>query len=364
MISSAEIQALRAAHELSRTPGVPPGPNPRVGCVLLSPTGVTVGSGFHRGAGTAHAEIDALTQAGDQATGATAVVTLEPCNHVGRTSPCAQALISAGVARVVYAVADPGVDSAGGADTLRAAGIDVVYLGDASSDDAIGAEPAYRAVIEQLRPWIFSTQHERPFVTLKTASSLDGRVAAADGSSRWITGVQARAEVHELRTQVDAIMIGTSTAITDDPSLTARSANGNLLDYQPLRVIVGKRDLQPGSQLMRQDSAGGEVKHLRTHDIAQVLDTLHRQQVHHVLVEGGPTLSTAFIQAGLVNQWISYVAPLIVGSGPSVVGDLGTVTMSQATRWRVVGVASVGADVKIMAEPVHLHEATSDRRGA
>ena len=180
----AEQAAMRRALTIAVTPGVPRGPNPRVGCVLLDPAGTTIAEGFHEGAGTPHAEAAALAAAGPAARGATAVVTLEPCNHTGRTGPCVDALLAAGIARVVLAQPDPNPIAAGGADRLSAAGVDVVR--GVLEDEA-------RAINEA---WTFAVEQGRPMVTWKVASTLDGHVAATDGSSRWITGEEARAQVH------------------------------------------------------------------------------------------------------------------------------------------------------------------------
>ncbi len=202
-------RALVAAGE----PGIPTAPNPRVGCVLLSPAGEVLAVGRHRGAGTPHAEVDALAQLdslGASADGSTAVVTLEPCNHRGRTGPCAVALVEAGVARVVYAQTDPNPVAAGGTSVLEAAGVEVVR--GVLLDEAVALNPY----------WTFAVSHGRPFVTWKLAATLDGRSAAADGTSRWITSAQSRADVHRLRASVDAVLVGTGTVLADDPALTAR----------------------------------------------------------------------------------------------------------------------------------------------
>ncbi|WP_233551150.1 bifunctional diaminohydroxyphosphoribosylaminopyrimidine deaminase/5-amino-6-(5-phosphoribosylamino)uracil reductase RibD, partial [Cryobacterium melibiosiphilum] len=206
--------AMRRAFALAAN-GPATGVNPRVGCVLLRADGTLLAEGWHRGAGTPHAEVDALrnlvAQHGpDAARGATAVVTLEPCNHTGRTGPCAQALIDAGVARVVYAVADPGRHSSGGAKTLRAADIDV--RGGLLEADGTAF----------LGDWLVAARLGRPFVTVKWAASLDGRAAASDGTSQWITGTPARLDVHRRRAAADAILVGTGTVLADDPALTAR----------------------------------------------------------------------------------------------------------------------------------------------
>lgn len=338
--TAAERDAMTRALDLAKR-GPSYGPNPRVGCVLLARDGGIVGEGWHRGAGTVHAEIAALADArgrGADPRGATAVVTLEPCNHTGRTGPCSEALLDAGVARVVVAVEDPNPAAAGGVARLRAAGVDVVTGLDAEQGRAV------------LRTWLAAVERGRPFVTLKLATSLDGRVAAADGSSRWITSEVARRHAHELRAQVDAIVVGTTTALVDDPSLTARNAAGELHEHQPLRVVVGSREIPQEARLR---GPGGEFVHLRTHDPAEVLADLHAREVRHALVEGGPTLAAAFLRAGLVDEVHAYVAPVLLGSGRSAVADLGVATIADALRLTPTSVLPLGPDVLVVATPRH-----------
>ncbi len=244
---------MRRALELAAL-GPAVGDHARVGAVILSPAGDVLGEGWHRGAGTPHAEVAAMAEVpAEQLRGATAVVTLEPCNHVGRTGPCALALIEAGVGRVVYAVDDPGEHAHGGADRLRAAGVDVV--------SGLLADEA-EAFLER---WLLSVRTGRPWVTVKWASSLDGRVAAADGTSRWITGAAARQHVHEQRAAHDAILVGTGTVLADDPSLTARGDAGELLADQPLPVVVGDRAV-PDTAAVRRHPRG--LLALPGHDLA------------------------------------------------------------------------------------------------
>src|SRR4051794_34286737 len=229
--SPAEQAAMVRALELAATPGVPLGPNPRVGCVLLDDTGATVAEGHHRGAGSPHAEADALARAGARARGTTAVVTLEPCAHTGRTGPCAVALREAGVRRVVFAQADPNPVAAGGAALLREGGIHV--------ESGLLLDQA-RALN---RVWTYAVEHGRPFVTWKFATTLDGRSAAADGSSRWVSSRAARLDTHRLRALCDVMLVGANTVAVDDPLLTVRDEHGQPLDHQPLRVVMGERDL-------------------------------------------------------------------------------------------------------------------------
>ena len=349
-----ERAAMVRAFELARR-GPEHDPNPRVGCVLLRPAGAadpdgasgavpgprTIGEGWHQGAGTAHAEVAALADAarrGEDVRGATAVVTLEPCAHTGRTGPCTQALLEAGVGRVVISVEDPNPVAAGGADELRAAGLSVAtgVLADEGR--------------ELLGSWLPRIGRDRPFVTLKTATTLDGRVAALDGSSRWITSQVARRHAHELRAQVDAIVVGTGTALRDDPSLTARTADGSLGAQQPLRVVVGHRDVPPDARLR---GAGGRLVQVRTHEPAEVLRQLGViGGVRRVLVEGGPTLAAAFLRAGLVDEVHAYVAPVLLGAGPVAVGDLGITSIAAAVRLEPVSVLPLGPDVLVVALPV------------
>ncbi len=258
-------------------------------------------------------------------------VTLEPCNHTGQTGPCTQALVEAGVARVVFSVPDPNPVAADGAARLAAAGVDVV--GGVLDDEG-------RAV---LGPWWVAVSRGRPYVTVKIATTLDGRVAAADGSSRWITSAPAREHAHALRAQVDAIAVGTTTVLTDDPTLTARSPNGTTLAaHQPLRVVVGHRDVPPGAALR---GPGGDLVQVRSHDPADVLAALAQREVRHLLVEGGPTLSAAFLRAGLADEVHAYVAPVLLGGGPPAVGDLGIGTIADALRLELTSTRQLGPDV-------------------
>jgi diaminohydroxyphosphoribosylaminopyrimidine deaminase/5-amino-6-(5-phosphoribosylamino)uracil reductase len=328
-----ERDAMRRALVLAATPGVPLGPNPRVGCVLLAPDGSLVAEGFHRGAGTPHAEVDALTRAGAAARGATAVVTLEPCNHIGRTGPCAAALVEAGVARVVFGQVDPNPLAAGGAGSLAAAGVEVT--GGVLADQA-------RALNEE---WTFAVTHGRPFVTWTAASTLDGRIAAADGTSRWITSPAARADVHDLRSAVDAVVVGTGTVLADDPHLAVRH-DGRAAVRQPLRVVVGLRDIPDGARVL--DDVAPTL-HLRTHDPLAVLAELRERDVVHVLLEGGPTLAAAFVRAGLVDAVRWYVAPALLGAGTSALADAGMSTITDALRLSVTDVVRIGDDVRIDA---------------
>jgi diaminohydroxyphosphoribosylaminopyrimidine deaminase/5-amino-6-(5-phosphoribosylamino)uracil reductase len=318
-----EYAAMRRALELAASAGVPRGPNPRVGCVLLDEDGTTIAEGYHRGAGTRHAEVDALARAAERARGATAVVTLEPCNHTGRTGPCAQRLVEAGVRRVVFAQPDPNPVAAGGAQALKDAGVDVA--------SGLLAEEA-----RALNPvWTFAVEHGRPFVTWKFATSLDGRSAAADGTSRWVSSRAARLDTHRLRAVCDVMLVGTNTVAVDDPELTVRDAQDQPVGVQPLRVVMGERDLPPTRRIFndRADSL-----HLRTRDPDEALAELYRRGKQHVFLEGGPTLAAAFLRAGLVDEIVAYVAPILLGEGRDAVAGLGITTIADAYRPRVADV--------------------------
>lgn len=340
--SSAEQAAMRRALQIARTPGVPLGPNPRVGCVLLDADGVEVAEGFHRGAGHPHAEVEALRALGSSARGLTAVVTLEPCNHVGRTGPCSAALLEAGIRRVVYAQADPNQVAAGGALSLAAGGVDVA--GGLLADEARQVN----------RAWTFAVEHGRPFVTWKFAASLDGRSAAADGTSRWVSNEAARRDTHRLRAQCDVVLAGTGTVLVDDPRLTVRDETDEPLErgLQPLRAVMGLRDLPAGRRVL-DDSA--PTLHLRTRSPQNALDELYAADRRHVFLEGGPTLAAAFLQAGLVDEVVAYVAPLLLGAGRHAVEGLEIGTIADALRLEVrdVEVLGQGADrnVRLVMTP-------------
>ena len=331
---AAELRAMRRALELAAR-GPLTGPNPRVGCVLLDADGTALAEGHHRGAGTPHAEaaaLQALADAGLSGRGLTAVVTLEPCSHHGRTGPCADALLAAGVRRVVVATADPNPRAAGGTAVLTAHGVDV--------EVGLLGEQA-RALNER---WSVAVGRGRPWVTWKWASTLDGRSAAADGSSRWITAAPARADVHRLRSEHDAVLVGTGTALSDDPALTVRLEGHD--GPQPLRVVAGTREV-PATARLRDGSA--PWLQVRSHDPREVLAELAGREVRSVLLEGGPTLAAAFAAAGLVDEVVCYLAPALLGAGPAAVGDLGITTVADTARLRLRSVDRVGDDVRIVA---------------
>ena len=315
------------------------GVNPQVGAVILDSKNRTIGEGWHKGSGTPHAEVMALEAAlaasgGKLPNGCTAVVTLEPCNHTGKTGPCAQALIAAGIERVVYASSDPGVASAGGAETLRNAGIET--YGDLLVDHAD----------ELIRPWANAIRLGRPHVTLKWAASLDGRTAANDGSSKWISGEDSRQDSHHRRSRQDAILAGTGTILADDAELTARYADGTYYEHQPLRVVLGESEL-PATARVFNDAA--ETVQLSTRDIKAALHELFDRGVRRLWVEGGPTVASEFARQGLFDEVIVYVAPLLLGGERNALQDIGVLNIADAKHLRLVEHKRLGNDIMIRA---------------
>ena len=303
-------------------------PNPWVGCVVV-PEG-SFDQGAHEGAtappGGPHAEVTALASAGAAARGATLYTTLEPCAHVGRTPPCVEAIIQAGVRRVVIGVLDPDpLVSGRGVGALEAAGIAV-------TTGVLGTE-----VTEQLAPYLKHRRTGRPWVVLKLAVTLDGRTAAPDGSSKWITGDAARADVHRLRSVSDAVLVGAGTVRADDPSLTVRLDQDGAT--QPLRVVLGS--VSPGARIRPAVELGG--------DLGGVLDELGSRGVLQVLVEGGAAVAHGFHAAGLVDRYVVYVAPALFGGddGRPMFAGPGAPTMAELWRGRLVSVAQLGDDLRL-----------------
>jgi len=303
-------------------------PNPWVGAVIVDERGVIVGEGHTQAPGESHAEVVALRRAGDAARGSTMVVTLEPCCHVGRTGPCVEAIVEAGVTRVIVGTLDPDAKVDGrGVELLKASGVDV----------EVGIEE--EAVRAQLAPYMWHRVTARPYVVAKIASTLDGVVAMADGSSQWITGPGARRDAHVLRAQSQAILVGAGTVRSDDPALTAR-LDGIVLE--PLRVVLGRA---PAGARMRPclELSG---------DLGMVLDELGHHDVLQLLVEGGPTTTSAFLEAGLVNHVVWYQAPALAGGAGTraALGRLSTPTMDALRRGRFVDVRRIDEDIRIDVE--------------
>lgn len=342
MPSVDQVTALRHALALAERAIGLSDPNPRVGCVILSPEGHMLGSGHTQAAGHAHAEVMALREAaaqGNELRGATAFVTLEPCSHHGRTPPCCDALIAAGVARVVVAVQDPNPLVAGqGLARLRAAGIEIELA------PANIAEAA-----TELNIGFFSRmQRGRPFVRLKSAISLDGRTALPDGRSQWITGPAARTDGHAWRRRAGAVLTGIGTVLADDPRLDVR-----LVDTanQPLRVVLDpKGRLQPSARILLPPGdtlviGGGRA------DLPQLLVDLAQRGINELHVEAGPTLSGAFLDAGLVDELLVYQAPLLIGAGRPLAELAPLRDLAGARRWRLVDTVPVGPDLRLRLRP-------------
>ena len=340
-------------------------PNPRVGCVLVA-NGDVVGVGHHARLGGPHAEIVALQAAGDLARGATAYVTLEPCAHQGRTPPCADALIEAGIARVVIGVADPNPLAGGGAARLRAAGV-AVQVGVAAASATRLAEV-----------FLVNQALKRPFVRLKMAASLDGQVAARDGSTRWISGPAAREMVHRWRGQADAVLVGSGTALADDPRLDLRHG---VQGPAPLRVVLDRRlRLSPDCRLadvseqptvvfcdpasaeshssVRLRRRGVQVQAIDAPDgasatwLRHMLQALLTRGVHEVLVEGGPTLAASLWNAALVDRLELFMAPKLLGAGQPVWPDLAVNSLDEALRLQFDEVRPLGEDIYLSARPL------------
>ncbi|HEX4814436.1 MAG TPA: bifunctional diaminohydroxyphosphoribosylaminopyrimidine deaminase/5-amino-6-(5-phosphoribosylamino)uracil reductase RibD [Nonomuraea sp.] len=329
-------------------------PNPVVGCVVVDAGGAVAGEGFHAYAGGPHAEVAALAQAGERARGGTAYVTLEPCDHTGRTGPCSRALLAAGIARVVVAVTDPNPKAAGGAARLRAAGVAVTT--------GVLAEAAERVNEE----WLTYARLGRSHVTWKFAATLDGRSAAEDGTSQWITSPAARADVHRRRAAADAIMAGIGTVLCDDPRLTARPVQAA---RPPLRVVVDTAGRTPPdarvlddeaptcvavaddaatdlkADLLRVPRRGGGL------DLHALLRELAARDVVSVFLEGGPTLAGAFMREGLVDRVVAYLAPALLGSGRAALGTAGVRTIDGIHRLTFDDISPIGPDVRLIARP-------------
>ncbi|GAB18209.1 diaminohydroxyphosphoribosylaminopyrimidine deaminase/5-amino-6-(5-phosphoribosylamino)uracil reductase [Gordonia effusa NBRC 100432] len=311
-------------------------PNPPVGAVILDAAGNVVGIGHTQPAGSAHAEVMALRAAGERARGGTAVVTLEPCNHTGRTGPCSRALLEAGVSTVYYGVADPNPAAAGGAATLSAEGVRVIGGADLTTEltRLVEAGP--------LRAWLHRQRTGLPLVTAKIAATVDGRIAAPDGTSRWITGERARAAAHEQRGRVDAIIVGTGTVRVDNPSLTARFPGGELREHQPIRIVMGNSDI--GSDARVLDEAAQTMR-VRTHNPLDVLAAV--PDALWVLVEGGPRVIGAFLAADIVDEVDLYLAPAILGAGYSAVEIGSATTISDLRRFTFGQPRMLGEDLLV-----------------
>jgi diaminohydroxyphosphoribosylaminopyrimidine deaminase / 5-amino-6-(5-phosphoribosylamino)uracil reductase len=341
-------------------------PNPRVGCVLVGGNGRVLAEGFTQRAGGPHAEAMALSEAARQGLdvrGATAYVTLEPCAHHGRTPPCCDALISAGIARAVVALTDPFAQVAGrGLQHLREAGIEVELLRDG---------PLHEAARELNIGFLSRQVRGRPWVRVKAAASLDGRTALDNGQSQWITSAEARADGHAWRKRAGAVLTGLGTVLADDPRLDVRDV---ATEVQPMRVLLDSQLrlplhsrwlATPGERLVMVATddpvrstalraAGAEVLCLSTGprvDLQAVLAELARRQVNELHVEAGPTLSTALAQAGLIDEWLLYLAPLLIGPGRGLIHPPALTRLADAPRWRYCDIQTVGPDLRLRLRP-------------
>jgi diaminohydroxyphosphoribosylaminopyrimidine deaminase/5-amino-6-(5-phosphoribosylamino)uracil reductase len=324
-----DLAAMRRALALSASVRTRTSPNPWVGCVVVGARGERF-EGATAPPGGPHAEVVALAAAGDRARGATLYTTLEPCAHHGRTPPCSRAVAAAGLARVVVALLDPDPQVSGrGVAELRAEGIDVTV--------GVGAAEA----AEQLAPYLKHRRTGRPWVVLKLAATLDGRIAAPDGSSRWLTGAEARADAHRLRAESDAVLVGAGTVRTDDPELTVREAPAP--EHQPLRVVLGR--VPPGARVRPALELTGTP--------GEALDELGAKGVLQVLVEGGARVAHTFHRAGLVDRYVLYLAPALFGGddGVPLFTGPGAPTVGELWRGRFVAVTRLGDDLRVDLAP-------------
>lgn len=313
--------------DLSRSVLGKSAPNPNVSAAIYNAHGELIADGAHdRTVSLDHAEIVALKKAGSATHGATLVLSLEPCNHVGTTPACVDAIIAAGISRVVYAVADPNPIAAGGAQRLRDAGLYVDFIENAELKDIQSA-------------WLHRITRKRPYFIWKVATTLDGYIAASDGTSQWISSEQSRADVQVLRSQSDAILVGTGTVLADNPTLQPRITGASA----PLRVVMGERDI-PADFNLHQGEAG--TIFLKSRDVKALLETFSERAVNQVLVEAGPTLGTALLKAGVIDEILIYQAPVLLGAGKRWVADLGIKTIKDGMLLTQISTEQIGPDLK------------------
>ena len=306
-------------------------PNPIVGAVILDASGKIVGEGFHdRMSSKDHAEVVAIKNAGDLAKGATMVVTLEPCNHIGSTGPCTQAIIDSGISSVVFAVSDPNVVAAGGADALRAAGIKVV-------DGVLAREASYAN-----RAWLSKITKKRPFFVWKVATTLDAKIAASDGTSKWISNEVSRKDVQRLRRESDAILVGTNTVIVDNPHLIPRGEFSGF-SSNPIRIIFGVGNVPADSKVF--DSAAETVQ-IKSRDLSELVSKLNELNVNQVFVEAGTTLASAMVAGGILDELVIYQAPALLGSGKPFYSDDSKSTIEDQMRLEHISTEVLAGDVK------------------
>ena len=301
-------------------------PNPNVSAAIYGAGGSLIADGFHnRTMSVDHAEVVALKKAGAAARGATMVVSLEPCAHTGRTPPCVQAIIDAGISTVIYAVADPNPIAAGGAEKLADAGIAVEYR-----------ESKELSYVQ--RAWLHKEKTGRPLMLWKVATTLDSKVAASDGTSQWITGPESRADVQELRAQSDAILIGTNTALVDNPHLIPRGHTA-----RPVRIISGEQEVPATNRVFDSEARTISVK---SKSIPELMKVLSDEGFSQVLVEAGPTLGSALMASGNIDELIIYQAPKMLGAGKEFVSRLGISTLADHLELELLSVKAFGSDIK------------------
>lgn len=325
--------AMRRANELSLNGLGLTFPNPIVGAVVIDDSGNLIGEGFHSKSNQgAHAEINALAAAGNKAVGATLVVTLEPCNHHGKTPPCTEKIIESGIKKVVFAVSDPNKLASGGAAALRNAGIEVI--GNFQSNESEFNN----------RAWLKKIRTGTVYITLKLALTIDGKMAAADGSSKWITSESSRSDVAVLRSECDAIVTGTGTVIADNPALTVRNVNRNgNTEFQPARVVIGERPISESAEIRK---GGATTYFLSSRDLTELAKFATENNWNRILVEAGPTVSTAFLRSGLVDEVFIYQAPTFLGGDKSAVTDLGITNIKERIDFDLHEVNVLGSTEK------------------
>ena len=307
-------------------------PNPIVGAVIVSPVGEIIGEGFHSGGD--HAEVVAIANCAERAIsteGSTIYVTLEPCNHIGKRPPCTEAIAEAGITRVVYAVRDPNPIAAGGAERLHSLGVDLTaHIRESESAFAN-------------RAWLHKITNKRPYITWKIASTFDGFTAAIDGSSKWITSDEARSFVHVMRAESDAILIGTGTALADNPSLIPKSDA-----RRPLRIVMGERQIPEDAQL---NNGEAQTLFFRSRKMGKMIDKANEIGLNSILLEAGPTLGAALLTEGLVDEIHWFQAPTVLGAGQKAIGDLHIKTLSERRNFMIFTSEMIGPDLHTMLFP-------------
>ncbi len=309
------------------------GSNPIVGAILVDQAGKVVGKGFH--VGGPHAEVIAISDAGDLAQDATLYVTLEPCNHQGKTGPCVEAILNAGIKKVIYGSQDPNPIAQGGAESLATAGVQVEQISDTSE------------VEKSNRAWLHKIRNARPFFTWKVAMTLDGRTAAQDGTSKWITSEDSRADVNLMRSQSDAILIGTGTALIDNPRLIPHDLPEpkNQRSVNPIRIVMGMREV-PLDFNLHDDQA--ETIFVHSHNFSELIAFCNERGLNHVMVEAGSELGTAMLKADLIDELVIYQAPILLGAGKSFIGDLGIANISEKLKLTLRSSTQIGSDIRLV----------------